>query len=111
MSTATIDGISTRYEVAGSGPPLLMFSPGGFNAALENWGSFGIYARLNLLDHLTQRYACITFDRRESGRSGGRVQRVTWGANESKDSPNWYGYPGQWVRVTCGGVTGQMTWG
>ena len=79
MSTATIDGISTRYEVAGSGPPLLMFSPGGFNAALENWGSFGIYARLNLLDHLTQRYACITFDRRESGRSGGRVQRVTWG--------------------------------
>ena len=74
-----VDGIATRYEVAGAGPPLLMFSPGGFNAALENWGSFGIYARLNLLDHLTQRYACITFDRRESGRSGGRVQRVTWG--------------------------------
>lgn len=78
MPTAIIDGIATRYEVAGSGPPLLMFSPGGFNAALENWRSFGIYRRLNLLDHLTERHRCITFDRRESGRSGGRVERVAW---------------------------------
>lgn len=79
MPSVSIDGIATRYEVAGSGPPLLMFSPGGFNAAVENWVSFGIYARLNLLEHLTQRYTCITFDRRESGRSGGRVERVGWG--------------------------------
>jgi pimeloyl-ACP methyl ester carboxylesterase len=79
VPTATIDGIATRYEVAGSGPPLLMFSPGGFNAALENWSSFGIYAGLDLLGHLTEKYACVRFDRRESGRSGGRVQRVTWG--------------------------------
>jgi len=78
VPTATIDGIATRYEMAGSGPPLLMFSPGGFNAALENWVSFGIYARLNLLDHLTRTYTCITFDRRESGGSGGRVERVGW---------------------------------
>ena len=79
MPTAIVDGITTRYEVAGSGPPLLMFSPGGFNATLENWVSHGIYRRLNLLDHLTEKYTCITFDRRESGLSGGRVERVTWG--------------------------------
>jgi pimeloyl-ACP methyl ester carboxylesterase len=79
VPSVSIDGIATRYEVAGSGPPLLMFSPGGFNAAVENWVSFGIYARLHLLGHLTERYTCITFDRRESGRSGGRVQRVGWG--------------------------------
>jgi len=79
VPTAIIDGITTRYEVAGSGPPLLMFSPGGFNSTLENWVSQGIYRRLNLLDHLTEKYTCITFDRRESGRSGGRVERVTWG--------------------------------
>jgi len=78
VPTAIIDGITTRYEVAGSGPPLLMFSPGGFSSTLENWTSLGIYRRLNLLEHLTQRYTCITFDRRESGRSGGRVERVTW---------------------------------
>lgn len=79
MPTAVIDGITTRFEVAGSGPPLLMFSPGGFNAVLENWASLGIYRRLKLLDHLTREYTCITFDRRESGLSGGRVERVTWG--------------------------------
>lgn len=78
MPTAVINGITTRYQVAGSGPPLLMFSPGGFHAALENWTSQGIYRRLHLLDRLCQAYTCITFDRRESGRSGGRVERVTW---------------------------------
>lgn len=79
MATAIIDGITTRYEVAGSGPPLLMFSPGGFNSTLENWVSHGIYRSLNLLDHLSAKYTCITFDRRESGLSGGRVERITWG--------------------------------
>lgn len=78
MPSAIIDGIDTRYEVTGSGPPLLMFSPGGFNAVAENWSSFGIYARLDLLDQLTQKYSCITFDRRESGRSGGRLERIGW---------------------------------
>ncbi len=78
MPTATIDGIETRYEVKGSGPPLLMFSPGGFNSRLENWTSLGIYRRLDLLAHLTERYTCITFDRRESGLSGGRVERIDW---------------------------------
>src|SRR5271165_1339729 len=78
MSTANIDGISTRYEVLGSGPPLLMFAPGGFDARLEQWNTLGVYARTRLLDHLSRRYTCITFDRRECGESGGRVERVTW---------------------------------
>lgn len=78
MPTTDIDGITTRFEVAGSGPPLLMFSPGGFNSTLDNWTALGIYRRLNLLDHLTERYTCISFDRRESGQSGGRVERATW---------------------------------
>jgi pimeloyl-ACP methyl ester carboxylesterase len=79
VPSVSIDGIATRYEVAGSGPPLLLFSPGGFNAAAENWVSFGLYARLDLLAQLQQRYTCVTFDRRESGRSGGRVERIGWG--------------------------------
>jgi pimeloyl-ACP methyl ester carboxylesterase len=78
VPTAVLDGIATHYRVVGSGPPLLMFSPGGFNATLENWTSFGIYRRLKMLDHLTENYTCITFDRRESGRSGGRVERIGW---------------------------------
>lgn len=78
MPTAVVDGITTRYEVAGEGPPLLMFSPGGFDSTLESWRTVGVYKRLALMDHLTQRYTCITFDRRESGRSGGRLERISW---------------------------------
>lgn len=78
MPTALIDGIRTRYEVHGSGPPLLMFSPGGFDATLEKWSTLGVYARIRLMDHLVQKYSCIVFDRRETGQSGGRVERVTW---------------------------------
>jgi pimeloyl-ACP methyl ester carboxylesterase len=78
VPTAVVDGITTRYEVAGSGPPLLMFSPGGFDSTLESWRTVGIYRRLDVLEQLSSRYTCITFDRRESGHSGGRVERITW---------------------------------
>ena len=78
MVTAIIDGISTRYEVQGSGPPLLMYAPGGFNAVVETWSTQGVYAKIRLLDHLPKKYTCIMFDRRECGQSGGRIERVTW---------------------------------
>jgi pimeloyl-ACP methyl ester carboxylesterase len=78
MPTATIDGIATRYEVMGSGPPLLMYAPGGFNAVIETWATQGVYAKIRFLDHLPKAYTCIVFDRRECGQSGGRVERVTW---------------------------------
>lgn len=78
MPDVDIDGITTRYEVRGSGPALLMFSPGGFNATIANWASHGVYRRTNVLDHLAGKFTCVMFDRRESGSSGGRVERVTW---------------------------------
>jgi pimeloyl-ACP methyl ester carboxylesterase len=78
MATAIIDGIKTRYEVVGSGPPLLMYSPGGFDATVEKWTTQSIYKSIKLLDHLPQHYTCIVFDRRETGQSGGRVERVGW---------------------------------
>ncbi len=78
MPTTIIEGITTRYEVVGVGPPLLMFSPGGFDAILEKWTALGVYARAKLLDGLSGRYTCIIFDRRECGESGGRIERVTW---------------------------------
>lgn len=80
MATALIDGITTRYEVLGDGPPILMFSPGGFDATLDKWSTQSIYARIKLLSHLPSRFTCIVFDRRETGQSGGRVERLTWEA-------------------------------
>jgi pimeloyl-ACP methyl ester carboxylesterase len=79
MPTTIIDGIATRYEVIGSGPPILIYAPGGFDATVEKWSALGVYAKIKLLEHLPNAYTCILFDRRECGQSGGRVERVTWG--------------------------------
>ena len=78
MPFVVADGIRTHYEVIGDGPPLLMFSPGGFNATIENWSTFSIYERLNLLGELSAHYMCVAFDKRESGRSGGRLEQIEW---------------------------------
>jgi len=78
VANAILNGINTRYDVIGEGPPLLMFSPGGFDATIEKWSSLGIYAKVKPLDHLRQHFSCILFDRRECGQSGGRVERVSW---------------------------------
>ena len=67
MAEAVVDGISTRYEVIGSGAPLLMFSPGGFDATLDKWTSLGVYSRIKAIDHLSRKYTCVVFDRRETG--------------------------------------------
>lgn len=80
MPTAVIDGIATRYETVGEGPPLLMFSPGGFDSNLEAWRTVGIYRRLGLVDQLAAQHRLVLFDRRESGLSGGRVERISWTA-------------------------------
>lgn len=78
MPSAVLDGIATRYEVLGEGPPLLMYAPGGFDATIEKWRGAGVYERIALLEHLPKKYRCIAFDRRECGRSGGRVEPITW---------------------------------
>jgi len=78
MALTEINGIETHYEVRGDGPPLLMYSPGGFDARIEQWTDLGVYKRIRLLDHLPEHYTCILFDRRENGQSGGRVEQITW---------------------------------
>jgi pimeloyl-ACP methyl ester carboxylesterase len=78
MASAVIEGIETRYEVLGDGPPLLMYSPGGLDATLDKWRTQGVYARSRLLEHLPRKFRCILFDRRESGQSGGRVEAIRW---------------------------------
>jgi pimeloyl-ACP methyl ester carboxylesterase len=78
VAEAILDGIRTNYETVGEGPPLLMYAPGGFDATLEKWRTQGVYARIRLLEHLPKKFTCIVFDRRECGRSGGRVEPITW---------------------------------
>ena len=65
---------ATRYEVIGDGPPLLMYSPGGFDGTVEKWSTQGVYARIKLLDHLPKKYAasCSTGARPASPAAGSR---------------------------------------
>ena len=78
MTSVVIDGIRTEFDVIGAGPPILMFSPGGFDATMAKWSTQGVYREIRPVEHLSERYSCIVFDRRESGRSGGRVEPLTW---------------------------------
>ncbi|MGH7783983.1 MAG: alpha/beta fold hydrolase, partial [Candidatus Binatia bacterium] len=78
MPTATIDGLETYYEVCGSGPPLLMFAPGGFDATIEKWRVASAWTGMDALATLAAEHTVIAYDRRESGQSGGRVERLSW---------------------------------
>lgn len=78
MAVVDLDGIATRYELVGDGPALLMFSPGGFDSSLENWTSMGRYRDLGFVEAFASSHTCVIFDRRESGQSSGRVQRLRW---------------------------------
>ena len=78
MAEAVLDGIRTSYESVGEGPPLLMYAPGGFDGTIDKWRTAGVYARTRMLEQLAQHFRCILFDRRECGRSGGRVEAITW---------------------------------
>jgi pimeloyl-ACP methyl ester carboxylesterase len=78
MPYAEINGINIHYEVYGSGPPVLMMAPGGFDSTIEKWTASGIWAGVRPLETLTSNYTCVAYDRREAGLSGGKVERVSW---------------------------------
>ena len=78
MASVVIDGITTRYEVVGSGEPLLMFSPGGFDATLEKWTTLGIYAKTRMLDHLVEQLPLHPLRSTRNGPVGRPLERVTW---------------------------------
>lgn len=78
MPFANLDGIKIHYEAMGSGPPLLMLAPGGFDASIERWRLNGVWKELQPLDALARDFRLIAYDRRELGESGGRIEPLTW---------------------------------
>jgi pimeloyl-ACP methyl ester carboxylesterase len=78
MPFATIDGIRTSYQVTGSGTPLLMLAPGGFDSSIMRWSAGGAWKELLPLTALADRFQLIAYDRREAGDSGGRLEALTW---------------------------------
>jgi pimeloyl-ACP methyl ester carboxylesterase len=78
MPTATIDGIETYYETYGSGSPILMCAPGGFDATIDKWRVASAWTGIDAIKALAAEHTVVLYDRRESGRSGGRVERLAW---------------------------------
>jgi pimeloyl-ACP methyl ester carboxylesterase len=77
MPTVNIDGITTRYEISGAGPPILMMAPGGFDSTLEKWSTTWPWQHFLPLQTFAREYTCIAYDRREAGQSSGRVEQLT----------------------------------
>ena len=78
MPFAALNGIRINYQIQGSGPPLLMFAPGGFRSVMSRWtaqGGKGAWKEMDGLATLSRHFTTIAYDRREAGRSGGRATR------------------------------------
>jgi pimeloyl-ACP methyl ester carboxylesterase len=78
MPNAIIDGIDTYYESHGTGAPILMCAPGGFDATIDKWRSATAWTGIDAIAALAAEHTLILYDRRECGRSGGRVERLSW---------------------------------
>jgi pimeloyl-ACP methyl ester carboxylesterase len=78
MPVANVDGIDTYYEIYGSGTAILMCAPGGFDATIEKWRVASAWTGIDAIQALAAEHTVILYDRRECGRSGGRVERLSW---------------------------------
>ena len=107
MAYARLRGINIHYETYGSGPPLLMLAPGGFDSTIEKWSGAGVWKEMRPLETLANKYTCIAYDRRESGQSGGRVKCITWAmyAQEGKDLLEHLGIDEAFVLGACMGCS------
>ena len=78
MPIANIEGIKTHYEVRGDGPPLLLLAPVGFDDPISRRWADRVWRGFRPLDALVPDFRLIVYDRRETGRSGGRIEPLTW---------------------------------
>jgi pimeloyl-ACP methyl ester carboxylesterase len=107
MPTATIDGLEVSFVTKGSGPALLMLAPGGFDATMEKWTTAGVWKGMRPLDTLAGEFTMVAYDRRESGASGGRVERLTWSlfADQAKGLLDYLGIREAYVLGGCMGCS------
>lgn len=107
MPTAIIDGLEVNYLTRGSGPPLLMLAPGGFDATMEKWATAGVWKGMKPLDTLSSEFTVVVYDRRESGASSGRVEKLSWTlfAEQAKALLNHLGIEEAFVLGGCMGCS------
>lgn len=84
-----------------------MLAPGGFDATLEKWSTAGVWKGMRPLDTLASDFTLIAYDRRESGSSGGRVERLSLAlfAEQGKALMDHLGVPQAFVLGGCMGCS------
>jgi pimeloyl-ACP methyl ester carboxylesterase len=107
MAMAAVDGIDTYYETHGSGSPILMCAPGGFDATVEKWREASAWTGIDAIKALAAEHTIILYDRRECGRSGGRVERLHWASytRHAKALLDHLGIQSAWIMGGCMGCS------
>jgi pimeloyl-ACP methyl ester carboxylesterase len=113
MPIVNVDAIDTYYEVHGSGTPILMCAPGGFDATLDKWRVASAWTGIDAIRALAAEHAVILYDRRECGRSGGRVERLSWRvlAEHGKALLDHLQIDAAWVMGGCMGCSVALAFG
>jgi len=113
MAIATVDGIDTYYETHGSGSPILMCAPGGFDATVEKWRETNAWKGFDAIKTLAAEHTVILYDRRECGRSGGRVERLGWAsfARHGKALLDHLNIASAWIMGGCMGCSVALAFG
>ena len=113
MPNATIDGIATYYETYGSGSPILMFAPGGFDATVDKWRVASAWTGMDAIKALAADHTIIAYDRRECGQSGGRVERLSWSSytRQAKALLDHLKIDSAWIMGGCMGCSVAIAFG
>ncbi|HET9917426.1 MAG TPA: alpha/beta hydrolase [Candidatus Binatia bacterium] len=113
MPTAIVDGIETYYETHGSGTAILMCAPGGFDATIDKWRLASAWTGIDAIQALAAEHTVIVYDRRECGRSGGRVERLSWAtfAGHGKALLDHLKIDAAWILGGCMGCSVALAFG
>ena len=113
MPIATVDGIETYYETHGSGLPILMCAPGGFDASIDKWRVASAWTGIDAIQALAAEHTVIIYDRRECGQSGGRVERLSWASytRQGKALLDHLKIASAWIKGGCMGCSVALAFG
>lgn len=113
MPKATVDGIDTYYETHGSGTPILMCAPGGFDASVDKWRVASAWTGIDAVQALAAEHTVILYDRRECGESGGRVERLSWASytRHAKALLDHLNISSAWIMGGCMGCSVALAFG
>src|SRR5439155_12552582 len=105
MPVAEIDGLEVYYETRGSGAPLLMLAPGGFDSTVDKRLNATAWKEIDALDKLSAEFQIIVYGRREFGGAGGRVEKLSWElyAGQAKSLLDFLRMDSAFVLVGCVG--------